>query len=216
MIKETDITAISAFLQQFATKQEDRERLQSLLMAFGYKLPMSQATCNNMNQILLGLGQETKKDMANVLFCYLTGMGQTITDVFSTIENMKTAMAKIKLAGMVTVQDDVIFHLTEKIIELFGRQKLSIDSSAYPEYIDCIVEQDFYNSSHIKINGDTFTQDRTIILEIDDMVMRNRFGENAYSDTTVKKCLQFIFGSYLGKADMQIFEGILIEASINI
>ena len=39
MIKETDITAISAFLQQFATKQEDRERLQSLLMAFGYKLP---------------------------------------------------------------------------------------------------------------------------------------------------------------------------------
>lgn len=61
MIKETDITAISAFLQQFATKQEDRERLQSLLMAFGYKLPMSQATCNNMNQILLGLGQETKR-----------------------------------------------------------------------------------------------------------------------------------------------------------
>ena len=59
-------------------------------------------------------------------------------------------------------------------------------------------------------------QDKIIILEIDDMVMRNRFGENAYSDTTIRKCLQFIFGSYLGKADIQIFEGVLIEASINI
>ena len=216
MIKDIEMMAISAFLQQFASRHEEKDKLQSLLEAFGYKLPLLSTTCNNMNQILSNLSHEIKKDITNVLFCYLTGVGHTITETFSTIEGIKTAIAKIKLAGISTVQDDIMFYLTEKIIELFGKQKFSIDSSAYPEYIDCIVEHDFYNSSHIKINGDTFMQDKIIILEIDDMVMRNRFGENAYSDTTIRKCLQFIFGSYLGKADIQIFEGVLIEASINI
>ncbi|WP_270541551.1 hypothetical protein [Bacteroides zhangwenhongii] len=216
MIKDTESMAVSAFLQQFINRYEEKDKLQSLLEAFGYKLPLLSTTCNNMNQILLNLSHEIKKDITNVLFCYLTGVGHAVTETFSTIEGMKTAIAKIKLAGISTVQDDIMFYLTEKIIELFGKQKLSIDSSAYPEFIDCIVEQDFYNSSHIKINGDTFMQDKIIILEIDDMIMRNRFGENAYSDSTIRKCLQFIFGSYLGKADIQIFEGILIEASINI
>lgn len=216
MIKDIEMMAISAFLQQFASRHEEKDKLQSLLEAFGYKLPLLSTTCNNMNQILSNLSHEIKKDITNVLFCYLTGVGHTVTETSSTIEGIKTAIAKIKLAGISTAQDDIMFYLIEKIIELFGKQKLSIDSSAYPESIDCIVKQDFYNSSHIKINGDTFMQDKIIILEIDDMIMRNRFGEVAYSDTTIQKCIQFIFGDYLGKATIQIFEGILVEVYVNI